>query len=140
MSALERLLDAIGYPDGRPEGGASSFTIRVDGMEIEAEEAAGAITLKYVLTDNEQMLGQLAAYAAGRMLKEEATLSWDEQRGAAGTFRIFIWQAADAGAAPRELTRLFESFTNSCDWWRERVGALGDEKEEERKDEFRMPV
>ena len=58
----------------------------------------------------------LARYAAGRMLREDATLAWDN--GA------FLWQDVPAGANSAEMARDFERFMDSCDWWRERVDAL----------------
>ena len=70
---------AIGYPDGDPAG-AHGRTLRVDGMEIEAEEHDGGIVLSYALGGEESHLPTLAEYAAGRMLKESATLAWDDEQ------------------------------------------------------------
>ena len=64
------------------------------------------------------MIPALAAYAAGRMLREEATLAF-------GNGNVFLWQDAPADADDRTLLRLFESFTDSCDWWRARVEERG---------------
>ena len=115
---------------------AVPFTLRVDGAEIFAEELSGRLVLSCVLSDDESILPTLAAYAAGRMLKEDATLAYGIVGSAAdhpadGQLgnRVFLWQdvAVDAGASA--LRRLFESFLDSCDWWRMRVDALrgGDE-------------
>ena len=116
------MIEAVGYPDGAPDG-ALSFTFRVDGAEVFAEEAAGRLVLSCVLTDDETLLPQLARYAAGRMLREEATFSFGppglsppDRRPAA-----FLWQDAPAGSDGPALLGLFETFMNSCDWWRERV-------------------
>ncbi len=64
------------------------------------------------------MIPALAAYAAGRMLREEATLAY-------GKGNVFLWQDAPVDADDRTLLRLFESFTDSCDWWRARVEERG---------------
>ncbi len=113
-SNLNTFLTAIGYPERVPDG-AVSFSLRVDGMEILAErETDGRIVLSYVLSDDAALLPTLAEYATGRMMREEATLSFDS-RGA------FLWQAASASADAHDWLRLFETFANSCDWWRERV-------------------
>ena len=115
-TAVEKLVAAIGYPE-RISGGGGSAVLRVDGMEIVAEEADRHIRLSYALTDDETLLPTLATYAAGRMLKEEAALSY-------GDGRAFLWQEAPADADARAMLRFFETFMDSCDWWRERVDAL----------------
>lgn len=123
-TAIARLADAIGYPETVP-GGSSFFTLRVDGAEILAEEAGGRIVLEFALSDDASILQPLAGYAAGRMLKEEATLAFGgiQASGHSGP-QAFLWQDEDAGADGRSLLRLFETFMDSCDWWRERVNAL----------------
>lgn len=115
-NSVERLVAAIGYPE-RISGNGVSSVLRVDGMEVSAEEADRRIRLSYVLTDDEALLPTLATYAAGRMLKEEAALSY-------GDGRAFLWQDAPADADARVMLRLFETFMDSCDWWRARVDAL----------------
>ena len=115
-NSVERLVAAIGYPE-RISGNGVSTVLRVDGMEVSAEEADRRIRLSYVLTDDEALLSMLATYAAGRMLKEEAALSY-------GDGRAFLWQEAPADADARVMLRLFETFMDSCDWWRARVDAL----------------
>ena len=112
-NTADRLLTAIGYPE-RILNTGELFTLRVDGREVFVEEAAGRIVLSAVLTEDESMLPTLAAYAAGRMLREEAALAF-------GKGNIFLWQDAPVDADDRALVRLFESFTDSCDWWRARV-------------------
>lgn len=108
---LESFLRAVGYPERAPAGSVS-FTLRVDGMEVLAEESRGRLVLSCKLTGDAQSLPTLAAYAAGRILREDAALSWDD--GA------FLWQEvpADSGSG---MLRAFEAFMDSCDWWRARV-------------------
>ena len=74
-SAAERFLVAIGYPERMPKTDAP-FTLRVDGWGVLVEVSAGRIVLSIVLTEDESMIPALAAYAAGRMLREEATLAF----------------------------------------------------------------
>lgn len=120
--AIERFMKVIGYPDRMSDGGALS-TLRVDGMEVQAEEMDGRLVISCVLTEDEGLLPTLAGYAAGRMLREDAAFTW-EPRG-----RAVLWQDAAANSDAHELTRLFETFMNSCDWWRARVDALRGEGE-----------
>lgn len=116
-NAADRLLAAIGYPERIPNTDAS-FTLRVDGKEVLVEESAGRIVLSVVLTKGDSMIPTLAAYAAGRMLREEATLAF-------GDGNTFLWQDAPADADDRTLLKLFETFADSCDWWRARVDEQG---------------
>ena len=116
-NAADRLLVAIGYPERIPNTDAP-FTLRVDGREVFVEMSAGRIVLSVALTEDESMIPALAAYAAGRMLREEATLAF-------GNGNVFLWQDAPADADDRALVRLFESFTDSCDWWCARVEERG---------------
>ena len=114
-SAIGRLIDAIGYPERASED-VASFTLRVDGMEVLTEERDGRLILSRVLTDTDDLLPTLAGYAAGRLLREEAVLAADPNtRGA------FLWQDAPATADAQTLVRLFETFLDSCDWWRSRI-------------------
>lgn len=115
--AVERLLAAIEYPERVPNADGP-FTLRVDGKEMLAEESAGRIVLSHVLTDDDSLIPTLAAYAAGRMLREDATLAYGKQSA-------FLWQDAPADAGDRILVRLFETFADSCDWWRARVDERG---------------
>ena len=142
-NAADRLLTVIGYPERVPKTD-ELFTLRVDGREVFVEESAGHIVLSIVLTEDESMIPTLAAYAAGRMLREEATLAYgsfevSKFRSLEGTAskplnlqtsklpgnHVFLWQDAPADANDRTLLRLFESFTDSCDWWRARVEERG---------------
>ena len=126
-SAAERLLVAIGYPE-RMSQRDDPFTLRVDGKEMFVEESAGRIILSIVLTEDDSMLPLLATYAAGRMLHENATLAYGSLEGKTSKLQknnVFLWQDASADADDRTLVRLFESFADSCDWWRARVDERG---------------
>jgi len=116
-NAAERLLAVIGYPERIPNTDGP-FTLRVDGREVFVEVSAGRLVLSCALTEDDSMIPALAAYAAGRMLREEATLAF-------GKGNVFLWQDAPSDADDRTLMRLFESFTDSCDWWHARVDERG---------------
>ena len=111
--AIERLTEAIGYPERVPAG-AASFTLQVDGGEIQASETGNALRLVCRLTDDAAQFPRLAEYAAGRMLREDAALACD-QEGA------FLWQETSATGDAQALQGAFETFCDSCDWWRARV-------------------
>ena len=114
-TAISRLAEAIDYPDEVPEG-AASFVFRVDGAEIRASSAEGVVRLVYNLGAEDSDLPALADYAVGRMLREEAVLAAAPTGGSP-----FLWQEAPGSAGAQALRRLFESFMDSCDWWRARV-------------------
>lgn len=121
-TALERFVQVLGYPGSVPAG-ARTFTLVVDGGEIEAEERDGRLVLTKALCAAEEGadLAALAGYAAGRMLKEEATLAWDAAREAP-----ILWQDVAAGAGAAQLRRFFEVFAASCDWWEARAREVRD--------------
>lgn len=113
MRAIDRLIEAIGYPE-RTSAGAGPFVLQVDGNEIVASETGNALRLVCRLTDDAAQLPRLAEYAAGRMLREDATLACDGD-GA------LLWQETSAAADAHALQRFFETFSDSCDWWRARL-------------------
>lgn len=121
-NALERFVEALGYPGSVPAG-ARTFTLVVDGGEIEAEERDGRLVLTKALcaAEEEADLAALAGYAAGRMLKEEAVLAWDAVREVP-----ILWQDVAAGAGAAQLRRFFEVFAASCDWWEARAREVRD--------------
>ena len=118
-SATNRLLDAIGYPE-RVRDGVAAFTLQVDGGEIDALEANGALRLVCRLTDEPERLPALAEYAAGRLLREDAALAFGSP-GDRAQDCAFLWQEVSAAADAHDLRRFFESFCDSCDWWRARL-------------------
>ena len=117
-NAIERLCDAIAYPDPVPES-ATAFSLRVDGGDIMARLIGRRLVLSRVIDRDEKDLPQLASYAAGRILKEEAVLAWDERLSA-----CILWQELQDNADAAQLTHFFEEFTHSCDWWVARAGEL----------------
>ena len=126
-SAIERLIEAIDYPERAPAG-ALSFTLQVDGADVLAEERGGRLRLSLPLAVEESQFPKFAAYAAGRMLREDATLTVGEMAARPATAApassrptLFLWQDVPASAGGHALARLFETFMDSCDWWRARV-------------------
>lgn len=117
--ATERFLKAISYPERVDSDGAAS-TLLVDGLSIRCEDKGGRIVLSWDLGAEAAgvALPQFARYAAGRILKEDAVLAYGRM-GASTT--CFLWQDAPSDAGAGELVRLFETFMDSCDWWRERI-------------------
>ena len=128
MNAIDRLIDAIGYPSGEvsPEKGA--VTLRVDDGEMEVHEADGRIVFSRKLGSfDDAGMARLAGYAAGRILKEDAVLAWDPVAGG-----LMLWQDAPSVSSGGALKRVFEVFSASCDWWLARAS-------EESAQEERVP-
>ena len=117
-NALENLCEAIAYPDPVPPE-AAAFTLHVDGDQVSARLMGGRLVLSREITREEADLQKLASCAAGRLLREEAVLAWDENIGA-----CILWQECSANASSAQLLHFFETFLASCDWWRARVADL----------------
>ncbi|MCQ2403964.1 MAG: CesT family type III secretion system chaperone [Lentisphaeria bacterium] len=119
--AIRHLCDAIEYPDEVPEEDGVCL-LRVDGGDVRALVRNGRLVLSKVISREEKDLVRLAAFAAGRILREEAILAWDERAAV-----CILWQEISAEAESVELKKFFESFMDSCDWW------------QTRKSEFEVP-
>ena len=115
MNAIERLAQAIGYPD-RVGGGDGPAELQVDGFTVAVREDALRLVFSTRLDFAESQLVAAAGYAAGRLLREEATLTWDPTAKT-----VLLFQAVDSQASPARLRAAFERFLDSCDWWRERA-------------------
>ena len=122
--AIRRLAEAIGYPDTVPEE-AFVFTFRVDGYGISASVDAGAVLLRLDLPSAPGDVAAFAEFAAGRILKEEATLAYDAKAGVP-----FLWRKVPEDANGATLREAFEDFARSCDWWLARAGERGQEPPE----------
>ena len=117
-NAIDRFLEAIGYPE-RASAGEVMFTLQVDGDEIVVSVAGDMMRLTLRLTNDDEELPRLAGYAAGRMLREEATLACDKNG-------VFLWQQIPANSNAYSMQRFFETFCDSCDWWRARLKSDND--------------
>lgn len=119
-NAIYALARAIGYPEEVPPD-ADSFVFSVDGGRVEASVGRGRLVLVRELgASGDVDLAQLAGYAAGRVLREEAVLAYDP-----GDDRVILWQDIPADADAGVLRRFFEVFAASCDWWLARVDEAG---------------
>lgn len=110
----------IGYPmEGvPPEDGF--YSLAIDDGVVKAWERDGLIYLSRALGPaNGEALAQLAGFALGRLLKEEATLAWDPDAG-----ELILWQAVDVRVTDSLLVRFFEVFCTSCDWWLARLAEV----------------
>lgn len=117
MSLIDRVPKAIGYPPDEVKSGGGSVTLIVDGHAVRVSERRGRLMLSFSLGNPpDETLRQLATYATGRMLREEAALAWDP-----AAKELLIWQAVPATATDELLRRAFEVFCASCDWWDERL-------------------
>lgn len=121
-TAIERLAESIQYPETVPAG-AMSFTFSVDGADIAVRESDGrliAVRSLWVASGDDEidahMPGMLARYAAGRILREEAALAWDDAHNA-----VILWQDIPTSAPTERFRRFFEVFAASCEWWSDRV-------------------
>lgn len=120
MSSIDRLLKAIGYPPDEVKSDGGSVVLVVDGREVRVRDRRGRLVLSLSLGNPpDETLQQLATYATGRMLREEATLAWDSSAQ-----ELLLWQAVPAQATDELLVRVFEVFCASCDWWSERIAGL----------------
>ena len=112
-SNIGLLLSAIGYPVRVPQSGLFT-TLLVDGLEIVVRDTGRGLRLESRLPGDDSSLPRLAGYAAGRMLRDDAVLSCD----AGGAF---LWREIPSGADAGTMQSVFESFADSCDWWRARL-------------------
>ena len=111
-NAVNKLCEAIGYPDPVPEGPAS-FIMEVDGAEVTARILRHRLVLSKIIDRNEADLPRLVSFAPGRMLIEDAVLAWDERAAT-----CILWQEVPEETAPADLITFFENFMSSSDWWK----------------------
>jgi hypothetical protein len=112
---ISKLASAIGYPD-KVADGLVVYTFRVDGWEIIAEKIAFRIVLKRYLDVSYDDLPMFASYAAGRLLREEAVLAWDDKMQ-----KAVLWREIPPQTDSSEMRAAFEEFADSCEWWMQRV-------------------
>ena len=112
---ISKLASAIGYPE-KVDDGLVVYTFRVDGWEIIAENIGNRIVLKHYLDVTSDDLPQFASYVAGRLLREEAVLAWDDNAQ-----KAVLWREIPPNADRPMMKDAFEGFADSCDWWVQRV-------------------
>lgn len=118
LNVVSRLIEAIGYPKDEILPGAGAITLKVDSYQLTAYESAGRLVLVYEIKKEpeEGDLRKYSQFAAGRILREDATVAYDPNKDA-----IILWQAVDAQSGSAILRSFFEDFTHAVDWWRERA-------------------
>lgn len=112
------LAAAIGYPEEVAED-TDVFAFSVDGGKVVAEMVASRLVLKRYLEIPFENLSVFASYAAGRVLREEAVLAWDDRAE-----RAFLWREIPARADALAMKEAFEEFADSCDWWIQRAAEI----------------
>lgn len=113
---IHKLAKAIGYPDMVPDN-VDVYAFRVDGGECVARKQGSGLILEHRLGIEDDALAVFAAFAAGRMLREEAVFAWDDRAECA-----VLWCEIPPGADQARLRESFETFQDSCDWWDQRLG------------------
>ena len=117
LNPIGRLASAIGYPQVVPAD-AVEFSFKVDDLEIDAIDLESRLVLLCEISRNEEDFSRLATYAAGRILRDDAIVYWDERREAA-----MLSQEITSSASPVGFKNFFEAFAGSCDWWSARTAA-----------------
>lgn len=113
---MTKFLTAIGYPLDEI-GTEEPVTLLVDDMRVQVRDERGGLILRYVLGKGSLLdVAQIAGFAAGRMLKEEAVLAYDRAAD-----EVILWQKLPANEALMKTG--FELFMSSCEWWRAAVDA-----------------
>lgn len=115
---ISKLAIAIGYPEKMADG-LSVYAFRVDGWEIIAERLPGRLVLKSYLDIGYDDLPKFASYVAGRLLREEAVLAWDDK-----VKNGVLWREIPENANPTAMKEAFEEFADSCEWWMQRLSDI----------------
>jgi hypothetical protein len=115
---ISKLAVAIGYPE-RVADNSSVYAFRVDGWEIIAEKSVGRLILKCYLGIGYDDLPEFASYVAGRLLREEAVLAWDDKAQNA-----VLWREIPENANSAAMKEAFEEFADSCEWWMQRLSDI----------------
>lgn len=115
---ISKLAVAIGYPEEVADN-SSVYAFRVDGWEIIAEKLAGRLILKCHLDIGYDDLPEFASYVAGRLLREEAVLAWDDKAQNA-----VLWREIPENANSAAMKEAFEEFADSCEWWMQRLSDI----------------
>ena len=116
MNAIGRLVKAIAYPPDSVGADGGDSILQVDGAAVRAASVRGRLIVSRSFGEpSGETLDALARYAAGRMLKEEATLAWDPVRR-----ELILWQEIPDVLDEARIRAAFELFCMSCEWWAER--------------------
>ena len=118
LNMISRLASAIGYPE-KVADNLLVYAFSVDGWEIIAEKLGSRIILKHYLNVHYDDLPQFASYVAGRLLREESVLAWDDKAK-----KALLWREISADANPLSMKDAFEEFADSCEWWMQRASDI----------------
>lgn len=131
-SSIERFVKTIGYPIEEIERTEGPVSLLVDEMTIRVDMAKVGIVMRYALGRTDEVNAAIIlGYAAGRILKEEAVIAYDPE-----SEEIFIWSKIAANASDAKMTKVFEEFMTSCEWWRAALGAESAKAKESVSNEF----
>lgn len=112
--SIERLLEAISYPDRAGVEGSRAVLL-IDETEVVVEARDRFFRFYAELDVGEEELPEFAGYAPGRFYKDDAVLAV----GVDG--KVFLWQDIAANSDERTLRMAFESFLGARDWWTDRL-------------------
>lgn len=131
-SSIERFVKTIGYPIEEIERTEGPVSLLVDEMTIRVDIAKVGMVMRYVLGRTDEVNAALIlGYAAGRILKEDAVVAYDPEND-----EIFLWSKIAANASEAKMTKVFEEFMTSCEWWRTALGAESANAKESVSNEF----
>ncbi len=115
---LNRFAGIIGYPEEVPSE-ALAFVFRVDDLLLQASVVGRSVVLRCDLGVSESSVVTFAEYAAGRFLREDATLAWDGV-----SEMLYVWCGFDVDGDKDVLRNGFSAFADACEWWLARVGEV----------------
>ena len=118
----EKFMRIVRYPEAEasPDG---RTTLVFDGQSVLFHEERGALTLQMELPPlpdeadkRHETLLNLASYAMGRSLKDDAILSYDTAKKT-----LLLWQTLRGVIDDEALVSTVETFLATGEWWRQRL-------------------
>lgn len=118
----EKFMRIVRYPEAEasPDG---RTTLVFDGQPVLFHEERGALTLQMELPPlsdeadkRHETLLNLASYAMGRSLKDDAILSYDTAKKT-----LLLWQTLKGVIDDETLVSTVETFLAAGEWWRQRL-------------------
>ena len=118
----EKIMRLVRYPqaEASPDG---RTTLVFDGQPVLFQEERGALTLQMELPPlpdeadkRHETLLNLASYAMGRSLKDNAVLSYDTAKKT-----LLLWQMLKGVIDDETLVSTVETFLATGEWWRQRL-------------------
>ncbi len=118
----EKFMRIVRYPEAEasPDG---RTTLVFDGQPVLFHEERGVLTLQMELPPlpdeadkRHETLLNLASYAMGRSLKDDAVLSYDTAKKT-----LLLWQTLKGVIDDETLVSTVETFLATGEWWRQRL-------------------